>query len=147
MNLVLGTMGMVSDARTLNLCSQASGHHYGVRAPPSICISGGFPVLGLPFLGPHNKDYSILGSILGSPYLGKLPSRSMIGFHSVSFAGKPPNSNPKSQAPSPNRKFQSLNPKSCKPCFYCMMGDFVALVICLRSGWHSAPTKRRAPVL
>ena len=22
---------------------------------------------------PHNKDYSILGSILGSPYLGKLP--------------------------------------------------------------------------
>ena len=23
--------------------------------------------------GPHNKDYSILGSILGSPYLGKLP--------------------------------------------------------------------------
>ena len=26
------------------------------------------------FLGvPHNKDYNILGSILGSPYLGKLP--------------------------------------------------------------------------
>ena len=23
--------------------------------------------------GPYNKDYSILGSILGSPYLGKLP--------------------------------------------------------------------------
>ena len=23
--------------------------------------------------GPHNKDYSILGSILGSPELGKLP--------------------------------------------------------------------------
>ena len=23
--------------------------------------------------GPHNKDYSILRSILGSPYLGKLP--------------------------------------------------------------------------
>ena len=23
--------------------------------------------------GPNNKDYSILGSILGSPYLGKLP--------------------------------------------------------------------------
>ena len=22
---------------------------------------------------PHNKDYSILGSILGSPYFGKLP--------------------------------------------------------------------------
>ena len=23
--------------------------------------------------GPHNKDYRILGSILGSPYVGKLP--------------------------------------------------------------------------
>ena len=28
---------------------------------------------GYHFRGPHNKDYSILGSILGSPYLGKLP--------------------------------------------------------------------------
>ena len=28
------------------------------------------------FLGvPHNKDYSILGSILGFPYFGKLPFR------------------------------------------------------------------------
>ena len=25
------------------------------------------------FRGPNNKDYNILGSILGSPYLGKLP--------------------------------------------------------------------------
>ena len=29
---------------------------------------GGFPKLGNHFRGPHNKDYSILGS----PYLGKL---------------------------------------------------------------------------
>ena len=28
---------------------------------------------GYLFEGPHNKDYSILGSILGSPYFGKLP--------------------------------------------------------------------------
>ena len=28
---------------------------------------------GYHFKGPHNKDYSILGSILGSPYLEKLP--------------------------------------------------------------------------
>ena len=35
----------------------------------------GFPKLGIPFRGPQNKDYSILGSILGSPYLGKLPDR------------------------------------------------------------------------
>ena len=31
-------------------------------------------ILGTFFGGPHNKDYSILGSILGSPYFGKLPS-------------------------------------------------------------------------
>ena len=34
---------------------------------------GGFPKLGVPFGGPNDKDYSILGSILGSPYFGKLP--------------------------------------------------------------------------
>ena len=28
---------------------------------------------GYLFGGPNNKDYSILGSILGSPYFGKLP--------------------------------------------------------------------------
>ena len=33
----------------------------------------GFLTLGVPFGGPNNKDYSILGSILGSPYFGKLP--------------------------------------------------------------------------
>ena len=32
--------------------SSSSGYHYG---------------------GPNNKDYGILGSILGSPYFGKLP--------------------------------------------------------------------------
>ena len=30
-------------------------------------------IWGYHFRGPHNKDYSILGSILGSPYIGKLP--------------------------------------------------------------------------
>ena len=34
----------------------------------------GFPKLGLPFWGPKNKDCRSLGSILGSPYLGKLPN-------------------------------------------------------------------------
>ena len=28
-------------------------------------LYGGFPKLGVPFWGPHNKDYCILGSILG----------------------------------------------------------------------------------
>ena len=32
----------------------------------------GFPKMGVPFR-PHNKDYAILGSIFGSPYIGKLP--------------------------------------------------------------------------
>ena len=36
----------------------------------------GFPkIRGTFFGGSHNKDYSILGSILGSPYFGKLPCR------------------------------------------------------------------------
>ena len=34
-----------------------------------------FPKIRCTFFGPHNKDYSILGSILGSPFLGKLPIR------------------------------------------------------------------------
>ena len=37
---------------------------------------GSFPKLGIPFWGPHNKDYSIFGSILGSPDFGKLPFES-----------------------------------------------------------------------
>ena len=31
--------------------------------------------MGYLFGSPHNKDYSIFGSILGSPYLGQLPYR------------------------------------------------------------------------
>ena len=34
---------------------------------------GGFPNLGVRFGGPNNKVYSIWGSIVGSPYFGKLP--------------------------------------------------------------------------
>ena len=35
---------------------------------------GRFPIIRGTFFGvPHNKDYSIMGSILGSPHLGKLP--------------------------------------------------------------------------
>ena len=33
---------------------------------------GGFPKFGVPFLGSHNEDYSIVRSTLGFPYLGKL---------------------------------------------------------------------------
>ena len=34
---------------------------------------------GFLFGGPHNKDYSILGSISGSPYFGKLPNKTLEG--------------------------------------------------------------------
>ena len=37
-------------------------------------LNGGFPKLGVPFWGSNNKDYSIFGSILGSPNFGKLPN-------------------------------------------------------------------------
>ena len=40
--------------------------------------NGGFPKLGVLFGRYHNKDYSILGSILGSPYVGKLPNHMRI---------------------------------------------------------------------
>ena len=37
----------------------------------------GFPeIRGTLFRGPYNKDYNILGSILGSTYFGKLPNMS-----------------------------------------------------------------------
>ena len=53
--------------------------HVGTRCPEapgglgSTCRFGDFPKKGVPVGGPHNKDYSILGSILGSPYFRKLP--------------------------------------------------------------------------
>ena len=37
-------------------------------------LNGSFPKLGVRFGGPHIKDYNTLESILGSPYLGKLPN-------------------------------------------------------------------------
>ena len=49
---------------------------FGQFGPPGLVLGivyGSFPKLGVPFWGPNNKDYSILGSILGSPYFGKLP--------------------------------------------------------------------------
>ena len=40
----------------------------------------GFPeIRGTLFGGPNNKDYSILGSILGSPDFGKVPNRGLKG--------------------------------------------------------------------
>ena len=44
-----------------------------ILKPSSLRLCGGFSQLGVPFDSPYNKDYSILGSILGSPSFGKLP--------------------------------------------------------------------------
>ena len=40
-------------------------------------LYGGFPKLGYPFWGPHNKDYSILGSIFGVPLFWEITKRSL----------------------------------------------------------------------
>ena len=40
-----------------------------MRKLSKLCVAscGGFPKLGVPFGGPSNKDYTILGSIIGVP--------------------------------------------------------------------------------
>ena len=47
-------------------------------------------IRGTTFGGPNNKDYSILGSLLGSPYFGKLPYQFVpivLAFDSSRFYG------------------------------------------------------------
>ena len=44
-----------------------------VERPFKVYLDPKILIRGTLFGGPHNKDYSILGSILGSPYFGKLP--------------------------------------------------------------------------
>ena len=46
----------------------------GLGRPCPKGLNGRFPKLGVPYCSPIFKDYSILGSILGSPYIGKLPN-------------------------------------------------------------------------
>ena len=62
--------------RALQRIKTIANLHTLARGASTCCpVNGDFPTLGVPFLGvPHNKDCSILVSILGSPYLGKLPS-------------------------------------------------------------------------
>ena len=57
------------------------------RAKPNMTPIWGFPkVRGTFFGGPHNKDYSILGSILGSPLLGKLPYNPIITQYNLNIS-------------------------------------------------------------
>ena len=59
-----------SSARRQSAC------HCSSSAWSTVFRIWGFPkIRGTLFWNPHNKDYSILGSILGTPYFGKLPFR------------------------------------------------------------------------
>ena len=72
--------GLLTACRLLGqLCSvDGSPEAPGDAAKPDdktrieLCAIWRFPTESL-FGGPHNKDYTILGSILEPPYLGKLP--------------------------------------------------------------------------
>ena len=51
--------------------------------------TGEFPKMRSTSLGaPNNMDYSILGSILGLPYLGKLPLSGSMLLSLVRFSGE-----------------------------------------------------------
>ena len=62
--------------------------------------------LGYFFSGPNNKDYSILGSILGSPYFGKLPYKltSGSGSSEILYLEIPTFQNVRLNYPPPNPK-------------------------------------------
>ena len=47
-------------------------------------------VEGYHFGDPHNKDYNILGSILGSPYFGKPPYSPFVSTHILIDLQSPP---------------------------------------------------------
>ena len=59
--------------------SESSPDPTGMNANLSLTGGFGFKIWGFPKIrctllgGPHNKEYSILGSRLGSPYFGKEP--------------------------------------------------------------------------
>ena len=58
--------GMLPAAQGSSECAMGTGSIWDVE----VSQNDGY-LIG----GPHNKDCSILGSILGSPYFGKLPCR------------------------------------------------------------------------
>ena len=68
-------MGQPKDVQQFQRCgARVRMSHPGLTW--LIPLIRGFLKLRVPFGGPNSKDYSILGSILGSPYFGKLPIRS-----------------------------------------------------------------------
>ena len=59
---------------------------YGAPMVPSQSRYGNFPRLGVPFKSTHNKDYSILGSILGPLILGNYHFSLQEGFSGAIFS-------------------------------------------------------------
>ena len=79
----------ISPEKRLVISTSGCGSYHDSRQPdptnppPSghVCHNHffrGFPKLRGSLRGPHNKDYSILWSILRSPYFGKLPFRGLL---------------------------------------------------------------------
>ena len=67
---------LLSSRINLERSGSFSGFHL-IAPPPA---TWGFPkIRGYHFGGPNNKDYNILGSLLGFPYLGELLHRKMAG--------------------------------------------------------------------
>ena len=85
-----------------------------IRSSVAPCsVNGGCPKLRVPFFeGPHNKEFNILGSILGSPYLGKPPK----GLHDAKAAEIRRPSEQKPLAPSePINDANSVSPGTRQP--------------------------------
>ena len=72
---LLGWMSSIPSRQAANHQVDDDSTGRAVAGLPLRNLNGGLPKLGVPFWGSYNKDSSILGSILGSPYLGKLPNQ------------------------------------------------------------------------
>ena len=82
----LSSLPPVSTVTQPSATTRRKHHHRGalLESEPSGSYMGVSQGLGFRYLfgGPYNKDYSILGSILGSPSFGKLP-------HTIAYYGQP----------------------------------------------------------
>ena len=77
MGLGFEGLSAMSPGMTSSCCCMQSRYTHCPTC--SICAiqirrkTGGGPKMGYLLGGPHNEDYKVLGSILGTPYLRKLP--------------------------------------------------------------------------
>ena len=69
--IVLGSFVGFWDPQLMQAAFQVLQMTFRLKLLHEVAVSQNYGYL---FGGPHNKDYRILGSILGSSFLGKLPS-------------------------------------------------------------------------